>query len=252
MEKISKGDKNTYLVNQYHSRYKEILHGLIIEYAKYKSPCSILDIGCRWGGDLQRIATIEKKMDIWGVDLFFDALKAASEKFTKHQNVSLVQAKGEDLPFKKNHFDIIYTSEVIEHIENVEKFIDGVYRILKKDGIFILTTPSRFNYTHLIGALIPRPFKRQLRRLIWSGDQGREDVNPHVREYLARELKKILQRKKFKVEKVEAGVLRVPILPLFIKLPLLLSIWKCVDKFVGVLPGGSNLKHNFVMVARKS
>jgi ubiquinone/menaquinone biosynthesis C-methylase UbiE len=45
-------------------------------------------------------------------------------------------------PFSNNQFDYVVAGEIIEHLENPKAFLDEVYRILKKDGYLILTTPN--------------------------------------------------------------------------------------------------------------
>jgi SAM-dependent methyltransferase len=46
--------------------------------------------------------------------------------------------------FKNNEFDIILCLEVLEHVENPFKGIEESYRVLKKDGLFIGSTPFLF------------------------------------------------------------------------------------------------------------
>ena len=48
------------------------------------------------------------------------------------------------LPFKDDTFDTIYSSHLIEHIhrKQIEFFLMESYRILKKDGMNIISTPS--------------------------------------------------------------------------------------------------------------
>ncbi|MBC8462272.1 MAG: class I SAM-dependent methyltransferase [Deltaproteobacteria bacterium] len=236
---------------EYTRRYKEILHRSILEHVKNRSPCSVLDIGCRWGKDLQRVAVMNADIDIFGVDICSDAIKVASKKFEKNQNVHLYQAKGEVLPFKDNYFDIIFSSEVIEHIDQVEQFIKEVHRVLKNQGAFIITTPSKFNYTHLIGKLVPSPFKKSLRKLVYYINPGDPDVNPHVREYTPGQLRQLFEQNGFRVGRIIGGTLRVPVWPLFERFGFLLLIWKCFDRFIDFLPWGIHLKHNFVMEAMK-
>lgn len=236
---------------EYTSRYKEILHSLILEHVKDTSPCSILDIGCRWGNDLQKVATINADINIFGVDICSDAVKVASKKLEKNQNVYLCQAKGEDLPFKDNYFDIIFSSEVIEHIEEVGKFVEEVHRVLKNHGVCIITTPSRFNSTHLIGKMIPSPFKKYLRKYVYYINPGKPDVTPHVYEYTPRDLKQLFEKNGFRVGRIIGGTLRVPVWPLFERFLFLLFVWKCLDRLINHLPWGINLKQNFVMEAIK-
>ncbi len=61
------------------------------------------------------------------------------------------------LPFKNNEFDLIWCSEVIEHLINPTETISEFHRILKNNGKMIITTPNSnfwlyyllriFNYT---------------------------------------------------------------------------------------------------------
>ncbi|MHC4580086.1 MAG: class I SAM-dependent methyltransferase [Planctomycetota bacterium] len=242
--------KNAFLM-EYTRRYKEILHRSIYEHVRDKSPCSVLDIGCRWGNDLKRVSLIGPDMNLFGVDVCSDALEVASKELEKSQNIHLCQARGEDLPFEDNYFDIVFSSEVIEHTEEVEEFMKEVQRVLKNHGAVIVTTPSRLNLTHLIGKLVPSPFKRSLRKCIYYVNPGDPDVNPHVHEYTPRELRNLFEKNGFRVERIIGGTLRVPVWPLFERSALLLLIWKFLDKIVDYLPGGINLKHNFVVEAVK-
>jgi len=46
------------------------------------------------------------------------------------------------IPVKSESMDIIIAGEIIEHLVNTDLFISEIYRILKKGGILILTTPN--------------------------------------------------------------------------------------------------------------
>lgn len=52
----------------------------------------------------------------------------------------------ETLPIDDNSVDILYCSEVIEHIMNPETFLREIKRVIKPKGYFILTTPNEPNY----------------------------------------------------------------------------------------------------------
>jgi len=45
-----------------------------------------------------------------------------------------------DLPIKNNSIDTVFSSQVLEHVANPQKMIDEIYRVLKKEGICILST----------------------------------------------------------------------------------------------------------------
>ena len=46
------------------------------------------------------------------------------------------------LPYKKNFFDVIICRSVLEHILNLEIFVDEIYRVLKPGGKIILRTDN--------------------------------------------------------------------------------------------------------------
>ncbi|BDZ71672.1 class I SAM-dependent methyltransferase [Methanobacterium petrolearium] len=48
----------------------------------------------------------------------------------------------EELPWVDKTFDFVISVETIEHLENPWNFIREVYRLLKPNGTFILTTPN--------------------------------------------------------------------------------------------------------------
>jgi 2-polyprenyl-3-methyl-5-hydroxy-6-metoxy-1,4-benzoquinol methylase len=49
------------------------------------------------------------------------------------------------LPFKSGRFDAINLVEVIEHIENQPQLIREIARVLKADGVVLITTPNILN-----------------------------------------------------------------------------------------------------------
>lgn len=49
-----------------------------------------------------------------------------------------------NLPFKDNTFDVVISTEVFEHLEYPFITANEVYRVLKKDGIFIGSAPFLF------------------------------------------------------------------------------------------------------------
>ena len=48
----------------------------------------------------------------------------------------------EKIPFNDNTFDVVTASEVIEHIEHPMQALKEVHRILKPQGVFVMSTPN--------------------------------------------------------------------------------------------------------------
>ena len=51
-----------------------------------------------------------------------------------------IVASGYNLPFKDNTFDTIISTEVLEHLEKPQLFVNEIYRVLTPNGAFFLTT----------------------------------------------------------------------------------------------------------------
>jgi SAM-dependent methyltransferase len=82
-----------------------------------------------------------------------------------------------NLPLDKQSLDLVCAFDVIEHIEEHEKAIQEINRVLKCNGYIFLTVPA-FNF-------------------LWS---KHDDINHHFRRYRINELKKILNKNGFTIE----------------------------------------------------
>jgi len=48
---------------------------------------------------------------------------------------------GVKMPFSDNSFDSVFSSEVLEHVYDVDHYLSEIHRVLKNDSYFLLTTP---------------------------------------------------------------------------------------------------------------
>lgn len=79
-----------------------------------------------------------------------------------------VNLNNEPLPYPDNSFDIVTCSEVVEHLENYRRLIAEMYRVLRKDGLVVITTPNVINLKSRVKTLLsgfpnlfgPLPVKR--------------------------------------------------------------------------------------------
>lgn len=109
----------------------------VIGNLKKNKNIKILDAGCGEGQLLLEIFNRGYK-NIYGVDITKIALKQAE----KRVKAKLSLQNLEDLNFPNEYFDVVICTEVIEHVENYKKVIKELKRILKKNGLLIITFPN--------------------------------------------------------------------------------------------------------------
>lgn len=85
-----------------------------------------------------------------GLDLEYVAADLQPEKF-----VNAIRADITHIPFDNESFDTLICIHVLEHIQDDEKAINEIYRILKKGGKAILAVPTYGDTTHEVSGLSP-------------------------------------------------------------------------------------------------
>lgn len=105
----------------------------------------LLDVGC--GDGVISYFIKNKVSSIYGVDNSnFDLIKAKK----KGVKVKRVDVDSKALPFNNDFFDVITCLDVIEHVKNPSLFLKEIYRVLKRQGVFIISTPNIRFSNHLI------------------------------------------------------------------------------------------------------
>lgn len=96
---------------------------------------SILDIGCGIGHFLS-----VAKADGWNVRGVEVSPFAGS--VCKKKGLDVFIGNFNDVEYETDMFDVITASDVLEHIVDPNSFVEKVFRILKKNGIFVVSVPN--------------------------------------------------------------------------------------------------------------
>ncbi len=59
--------------------------------------------------------------------------------------VDVVVAPDEPWPFSDEYFDVVLSSQVLEHVEHLEHTLAEMKRVIKKRGVMVLSTPFLYN-----------------------------------------------------------------------------------------------------------
>lgn len=107
----------------------------------------ILDIGCGYGWfELNAFKKGAKK--IFGAEVSENDLLTVKKYITDKKFTPII-GRSDHIPLKNNTIDTIVSWEVIEHIPKgtESKFFKEVARLLKKNGVFYLSTPHKATFS---------------------------------------------------------------------------------------------------------
>ena len=115
-----------------------VIEAHIREVAGNTGELKILEAGCgqKWPLKLEGIPR-----HITGVDIDEAALALRQQIHGDLQNIITGDLRALSLPAA--HFDVIYTSYVLEHIENIDKVLENFALWLKPGGVVVIKVPDR-------------------------------------------------------------------------------------------------------------
>lgn len=108
---------------------------------------NVLDIG---GGMGRFAAELQKKgFKVTVVDIDQQLLAYGTSHY---KSITFIHGDALHLPFKDNTFDEVVMEQIIEHIPQQGQAIREAYRVLRKGGRLIITTPNKYVYRVFIFA----------------------------------------------------------------------------------------------------
>ncbi len=106
-----------------------------IKFAELKDDSVILDVGSREGHLLKSIRNVNILCKCYGIETDPHVL-------TKIKTCDIRLADARQMPFEKEFFNLVFVLDVLEHIEELEKTINEIKRVLKPEGFVILSGPT--------------------------------------------------------------------------------------------------------------
>ncbi|PJE65270.1 class I SAM-dependent methyltransferase, partial [Candidatus Saccharibacteria bacterium CG10_big_fil_rev_8_21_14_0_10_47_8] len=99
----------------------------------------VLDIACGSGYGSSILA--RQAARVMGVDLSEPAIEYAQQNYGA-ANIGFRVGDATDIPIGDESVDVVVSFETIEHIPDYKKFLKEVRRVLKAEGLFIVSTPN--------------------------------------------------------------------------------------------------------------
>jgi len=121
--------------------------------ARFTRERRVLDLGCGTGygtADLARLAS-----SAVGIDIAEDAVTYARNHFPSGR---FLRGSATVVPFPAASFDVVTAFEVIEHLRDWRALLAEARRVLKPDGLLIVSTPNKHYYAETRAQSGPNPF----------------------------------------------------------------------------------------------
>ncbi|MFH0840765.1 MAG: class I SAM-dependent methyltransferase [bacterium] len=112
------------------------------EFARqFVSGKKVLDLACGTGYGAQLLA--KAGAIVIAIDQDKQAIESAQQNFP-HENITYLVDSAESLKtLEDNSIDIITSFETIEHLKNCEDYLKALTRVLRYDGIALISTPNK-------------------------------------------------------------------------------------------------------------
>jgi len=155
----------------WHRGKKKTVFGLINKYLGENYTKS-LDVGCGVGVTVEKLSEIG---EAYGIDNSPEAIRLCKKRGIKNVELSLV----EKMDHKSGYFDLVTALDIIEHTKSDKLAIKEIKRVLKREGLLIVTVPAY--------------------KFLWS---YWDEILHHKRRYKKNELKKLLEKNGFEILKL--------------------------------------------------
>lgn len=162
---------------------REARFNAVLPLVTAEHPSAILDVGCGRGEFLHRLPATVRRC---GIDSLPPEQVASEIEYSQHD-----VAWG--LPWDEAEFDVVCAGEVIEHLLDTAAFLRECRRVLRPNGILVLTTPNLAYWRNLI---------QWLRQQQFFFVDHRAGENGHVRYFAPRTLAALLGECGFVVERL--------------------------------------------------
>jgi len=117
------------------------------------------------------------KNEIDGCDIFNDYQIEEITALNREICLDFKLVEGTKLPFVDGYFDLVFSMDVIEHVENDHRFFSEHIRIAKPGGTILIGTPNRHRLSNLLLKFVG---KLHYPRIMGEDSYGRV---VHLREY---------------------------------------------------------------------
>ena len=103
----------------------------------------VLDCACGTGYGVRLLRESGGAARVVGIDIDDKAIRYASQHHQVDATI-FICSSGDRLPLADNSVDIVTSFETIEHVPDDRALVEECYRVLRTDGILIISTPNQW------------------------------------------------------------------------------------------------------------
>lgn len=137
---------------------------------------SALDYGCGWG---YLAVELEKKgYKVDAIDLNADDIDLCKYVWKDTYNINFSKTPISD--FESGKFDLVLSTQVIEHVHNVGNYLAEINRVLKKGGVLTITLPNIITPRFIIPMMYKQYFsilKNENDKILKNYVKGSDHIN---------------------------------------------------------------------------
>ena len=201
--------------------------------------------GCGDGNFSVLLKEACKAKEVYGIEISEKGAEMARKNGVKCYQLDVDE---EGFPFEDNYFDAVTALELIEHLFDPDHFLEEVYRVLKPEGIFVLSTPNLASIHNRIALLFgyqPFPTRVSLKYAVGHFIHSGWGAHEHIRVMTLRGLLELLKIHKFEKDKVIGSGMQFP---KNFKFPAL-NLIKASDKLITKL--FPSLAYHSIVICKK-
>jgi len=130
------GGISEWTVAENRNDWKLLLKFIQTRYSNQKKEISILDIGCNRG---EVLAKIDSKHKRYGLEI-----NSTAAAYARKKTDLTIWTDYDKIPAKLK-FDLIYSTDVIEHLSSPNAFLEPLLELLNDDGVLVVSTGDADN-----------------------------------------------------------------------------------------------------------
>lgn len=110
-------------------------------------------------------------------------------------------ANANEIPYPDCSFDLVFSDNVMEHLDMPILIFNEVRRVLKPGGKFLIKTPNKYHYIPTISRITPHSFHQYVNKM-----RGRDEEDTFPTYYLAnshKDLTKLADRSDLSIDSID-------------------------------------------------